>query len=35
MEQNLELLKAVLSVPTATYREDRMVEFLVNQALKA
>ena len=30
MEQNLELLKAVLSVPTATYREDRMVEFLVN-----
>jgi putative aminopeptidase FrvX len=29
MEQNLELLKAVLSVPTATYHEDRMVEFLV------
>ena len=30
MEQNLELLKAVLSVPSATYHEDRMVEFLVN-----
>jgi hypothetical protein len=30
MEQNLELLKAVLSVPTATYHEERMVEFLVN-----
>ena len=30
MEQNLELLKAVLSVPTATYHEDKMVAFLVN-----
>ena len=30
MEQNLELLKAVLSVPTATYHEYKMVAFLVN-----
>lgn len=30
MEQNLELLKAVLSVPTATYHEEKMVAFLVN-----
>ena len=27
---NLELLKNVLSVPTKTYQEERMVAFLVN-----
>ena len=30
MKQNLELLKTVLSVPTATYHEEKMVAFLVN-----
>ena len=30
MEQNLELLKSVLRVPTATYHEEKMVAFLVN-----
>jgi len=28
MTQNLELLKEVLSVPTVTYHEERMVAFL-------
>jgi hypothetical protein len=27
---NLELLKDILSVPTKTYKEERMVEYLVN-----
>jgi di/tripeptidase len=27
---NLELLKSVLSVPTKTYQEEKMVAFLVN-----
>lgn len=30
MEKNTELLKEVLSVPTKTYQEEKMVEFLVN-----
>jgi len=30
MNKNLELLKEVLSVPTKTYQEERMVAFLVN-----
>jgi len=30
MERNYQLLKDVLSVPTKTYKEDRMIEFLVN-----
>jgi tripeptide aminopeptidase len=30
MTQDLQLLKEVLSVPTKTYQEDLMVEFLVN-----
>ena len=30
MTQDLQLLKQVLSVPTKTYQEDLMVEFLVN-----
>jgi putative aminopeptidase FrvX len=30
MDKNLQLLKDVLSVPTKTYKEDLMVEFLVN-----
>ena len=30
MTKNLQLLKDVLSVPTKTYKEDLMVEFLVN-----
>ena len=30
MKQNLELLKTVLSVPTTTYNEEKMVAFLVN-----
>ena len=28
MKYNLDLLKEVLSVPTATYKEDLMIEFL-------
>ena len=28
MSRNLELLKEVLSVPTVTYDEDRMVQFI-------
>ena len=30
MNKNLELLKEVLSIPTKTYQEERMVAFLVN-----
>ena len=30
MTQNIDLLKEVLSVPSKTYKEDLMVEFLVN-----
>jgi len=30
MTKNIDLLKEVLSVPSKTYREDLMVEFLVN-----
>ena len=30
MTQDLQLLKEVLSVPTKTYQEDLMVQFLVN-----
>lgn len=30
MEKNINLLKEVLSVPTKTYKEDLMIEFLVN-----
>lgn len=30
MERNFELLKEVLSIPTKTYQEDLMVEFIVN-----
>ena len=30
MEKDYELLKEVLSVPTKTYQEDLMVEFLIN-----
>jgi putative aminopeptidase FrvX len=30
MNKDLELLKNVLSVPTVTYQEERMVAFLVN-----
>ena len=30
MERNFELLKDVLSVPTKTYQEHLMVEFIVN-----
>lgn len=30
MERDYQLLKDVLSVPTVTYQEDRMVEFLIN-----
>ena len=30
MTQNLELLKEVLSVPTKTYQEDLMVQYLVS-----
>ena len=30
MERNYQLLKDVLSVPTVTYQEDRMVEFLID-----
>ena len=30
MNNNIELLKSVLSVPTKTYQEEKMVEFLVN-----
>jgi len=34
MIKNTELLKDVLSVPTVTYQEERMVEFLVNWLTK-
>ena len=30
MERDYQLLKDVLSVPTVTYQEDKMVEFLIN-----
>ena len=30
MERDYQLLKDVLSVPTKTYQEDLMVEFLIN-----
>ena len=30
MEKNTKLLREVLSVPTKTYQEEKMVEFLVN-----
>ena len=30
MERNFELLKKVLSVPTKTYQEDLMIEFIVD-----
>ena len=30
MERNYELLKEVLSVPTKTYQEERMVQFITN-----
>ena len=30
MERNFELLKEVLSIPTKTYQEHLMVEFIVN-----
>ena len=30
MERNFELLKEVLSIPTKTYQEGLMVEFIVN-----
>jgi putative aminopeptidase FrvX len=30
MERDYQLLKDVLSVPTVTYQEDRMVEFLID-----
>ena len=30
MERDFNLLKTVLSIPTKTYKEDKMVEFLVN-----
>ena len=34
MERNYQLLKDVLSVPTKTYKEDRMIEFLVDWLTK-
>ena len=30
MQRDLNLLKSVLSVPTKTYKEEKMIEFLVN-----
>ena len=30
MIQNLDLLKEVLSVPTVTYQEERMVAYIAN-----
>ena len=30
MERNYELLKEVLSVPTKTYQEEKMVQFITN-----
>lgn len=34
MEKNYQLLKDILSIPTKTYQEDLMVEFLVNYLTK-